>query len=50
MAIVVTGKMLDYDDEFNDTLHSPQIADKLNAMLPDDIHVFSCSIMSFSPS
>ena len=49
VTIVVTGKMLDYDDEFDDTLHSPLITEKLNAVLPDDIRVFSCSIASFSP-
>ena len=42
MKIVVTGKMLDYEDEFGDDLHSPLSVDRLNAILPDDIRVFSC--------
>ena len=42
MKIVVTGKMLDYEDEFGDDLHSPLSVNRLNAILPDDIRVFSC--------
>ena len=49
MTIVVTGKMLDYDDVFDNTHHSPQIVNKLNAVLPDDIRVFSCSGVSSHP-
>ena len=42
MKIVVTGKMLDYEDEFGEDLHSPLSVNRLNEILPADIRVFSC--------
>ena len=42
MKIIVTGKMLDYEDEFGEDFHSPWSVYRLNKLLPDDIRVFSC--------
>ena len=40
--IVVSGKMLDYDDEFSTTMHNEIAIQQLNSILPEDIRVFSC--------
>ena len=41
--IVVSGKMLDYDDEFSTTMHNEIAIQQLNSILPEDIRVFSCN-------
>ena len=40
--IVVSGKMLDYDDEFSPSMHNDTAVKQLNSVLPDDIRAFSC--------
>lgn len=40
--IVVSGKMMDYDDEFSLDMHNSRAVEQLNNVLPEDIQVFSC--------
>lgn len=40
--IVVSGKMMDYDDEFSSDMHNSRAVEQLNSILPEDIQVFSC--------
>ena len=42
MKIVVSGKFLDYDDEFLPSFRNPLAVERLNSILPADIRVFSC--------
>lgn len=41
-SIVVSGKLMDYDDEFNSSMQNQRAVEQLNQLLPDDIRVFSC--------
>ena len=41
VKIVVSGKFLDYDDEFLPSFRNPRAVEMLNARLPRDIRVFS---------
>lgn len=45
-VIVVSGKLLDYDDEFGSSRQNRYAVEQLNRMLPEDIRVFSCGSLS----
>ena len=48
MKIVVSGKLLDYDDEFVASFRNPVAIQTLNQCLPKDIRVFSCMALAGS--
>ena len=48
MKIVVSGKLLDYDDEFLASFRNPVAVQALNQCLPKDIRVFSCMVLGGS--
>lgn len=46
-TIVASGKLLDYDDEFGSSMQNHYAVEQLNRMLPEDIRVFSCGLLSY---
>ena len=44
--MVVSGKMMDYEDEFLPDFHNEIAVRQLNERLPEDIRVFSCMFPS----
>ena len=48
MKIVVSGKLLDYDDEFLASFRNPVAVQALHQCLPKDIRVFSCMVLGGS--
>ena len=42
-SIVVSGKLMDYDDEFDSSMQNQLAVEQLNHLLPEDIRVFSCT-------
>ena len=39
----MSGKLMDYDDEFDSSMQNRLAVEQLNQLLPEDIRVFSCT-------